>query len=73
MTKYLLCLVLILLFSNAVAVAQPIYGWQDEKEQWHFSDVVPAGIAAKRIVDGIPASDSGTSRSTESAKCFFIG
>lgn len=58
MTKYLLCLVLILLFSNAVAVAQPIYGWQDEKEQWHFSDVVPAGIAAKRIVDGIPASDS---------------
>jgi hypothetical protein len=57
MTKYSLCLVLILSFCNAVAVA-PIYGWKDEKEQWHFSDLVPAGISAKKMLDGISTPES---------------
>ena len=46
MTKYLLGLILILLSFTGVAVAQPIYGWKDEKGQWFFSDVVSALRAA---------------------------
>jgi Domain of unknown function (DUF4124) len=58
MTKYSLCLVLILSFSNGVAVAQPIYGWKDKKGQWHFSDVVPGGISANKMLDGISTPES---------------
>ena len=58
MTKYLLGLILILLCSTGVALAQPIYGWKDEKGQWVFSDVVPSGISARKILDDTPAPES---------------
>jgi Domain of unknown function (DUF4124) len=58
MIRYSLCVVLILLFSNLVALAQPIYGWRDDKGQWYFSDMPPAGVSAKKIFDDIPASES---------------
>jgi hypothetical protein len=75
MTKYLLCLVLILLFSNAVAVAQSIYAWKDEKGQWYFSDVVPPGMSAKKMLDPLPKPEStpATSQTQPDASPLAIG
>jgi hypothetical protein len=58
MAKWSLSLVLLLVFFGGVALAQPIYQWKDEKGQWHFSNSLPPGVAAQKIMEGTPAPEA---------------
>lgn len=40
-----------ILFAH-IALAQQIYKWQDEKGQWHYSHVPPAGVKAEKVETG---------------------
>jgi hypothetical protein len=57
MVNWSLSIVLILVFSDHAALAEPIYKWKENKGQWHFSDVLSTGVTGKTAGDR-PQSDS---------------
>ena len=73
MIRYSSLVLVIALFPNVVAVAQPIYGWKDEKGHWYFSDIVPDGVNAKKILgsmvppESLPASPQTQPNTSSSA------
>jgi hypothetical protein len=57
MPKQLLFVVLAVL-SAQLALAQEIYRWKDEKGQWHYSDFLPPGVTAQKLLIGDTTQES---------------
>lgn len=48
MADRLLALIVLLVLSTPVALAQKIYKWKDEKGQWYFSDTPLPGVTLEK-------------------------